>query len=258
MNTFSRYILKSFLWHFLLLLIGFTALLQLFDLLSNSTDILRDHLGKISAVFEYGALRLPEIVSFLVPFAVLMGALVTLGKMERNNEIMAYKAAGAPYFTVLWAFLPAVGLVAVLHFFLADRIVPISIQALTQQDLSVERTKSKNEAKDEHLFVQEGRYVVEAGAVGHDGTTLSHLRIYERNDNGKVVRQIFANDARYDASNELWHLNNVWTTIVPEDGASLTEHTEKWDWKTRLTPAEFSDLVERPQAMTIEKIWGFI
>lgn len=258
MNTFSRYILKSFLWHFLLLLIGFTALLQLFDLLSNSTDILRDHLGEISAVFEYGALRLPEIISFLIPFTVLMGALLTLGKMERNNEIMAYKAAGAPYFTILWAFLPAVGLVAVLHFFLVDRIVPLSIQALTQQELSVEKTKSKNKAKIEPLFVQEGRSVVEAGAVGQDGTTLSHLRIYERNDNGKVVRQIFANDARYDASNELWHLNNVWTTTVPEGGASLTEHTEKWDWKTRLTPAEFSDLVERPQAMTIEKIWGFI
>ena len=115
MSTFSRYVLKSFLWQFLLLLIGFTALLQLFDLLNNSTEILQDHMGQMSALVEYAVLRLPEIVSFLVPFAVLMGALVTLGKMETNNEIMAYKAAGAPYFTVLWAFLPAVGIVAVLH-----------------------------------------------------------------------------------------------------------------------------------------------
>jgi len=258
MNTFARYVLKSFLWQFLLLLIGFTALLQLFDLLNNSADILQDHMGQISAVFEYAALRLPEITSFLVPFAVLMGALVTLGKMERNNEIMAYKAAGAPYFTVLWAFLPAVGIVAILHFFLADRIVPLSIQALIQQDLSVERTKSKNEAKDEPLFVQEGKSVVEAGAVGQDGTVLSHLRIYERDNDGKIIKQIFANDAHYDATAELWHLSNVWTTTIPQGDAARTEHTETWDWKTQLTPAEFSDLVEKPQAMTLGKIWGFI
>lgn len=258
MNTFSRYVLKSFLWQFLLLLIGFTALLQLFDLLNNSADILDDHMGKISAVFEYAALRLPEIASFLVPFAVLMGALVTLGKMERNNEIMAYKAAGAPYFTVLWAFLPAVGIVAILHFFLADRIVPISIQTLIARDLTAERNKSKNEAKDDPLFVQEGNSVIEAGAVGQDGMILSHLRIYERDTTGKIVRQIFANDAHYDAAEETWHLTNVWTTIVPPGGAAQTEHSEKWDWKSRLTPAEFSDLVEKPQAMTLGKIWGFI
>ncbi|WP_374313256.1 LPS export ABC transporter permease LptG [Dongia sp.] len=258
MNTFSRYVLKNFLWQFLLLLIGFTALLQLFDLLNNSADILNDHMGRISAVFEYAALRLPEITSFLVPFAVLMGALVTLGKMERNNEIMAYKAAGAPYFTVLWAFLPAVGIVAVLHFFLADRIVPVSIQTLIARDLTAERNKSKNEAKDEPLFVQEGNSVIEAGAVGQDGMVLSHLRIYERDAEGKIVRQIFADDAHYDAAEETWRLINVWTTVVPPDGAAQTLHSERWDWKSRLTPAEFSDLVEKPQAMTLGKIWGFI
>jgi lipopolysaccharide export system permease protein len=258
MNTFSRYILKSFLWQFLLILIGFTALLQLFDLLNNSADILRDHMGRMGAIFEYAVLRLPEIVSFLVPFSVLIGALITLGKMERNNEIMAYKAAGAPYFTVLWAFLPAVGIVALLHFFVADRIVPMSIQMLSARDLSVERSKSKNQGKEDPLFVQEGNSVVEAGAVGVDGTILSHLRIYERDESGKIVRQIFAEDAHYDAAKEAWRLTDVWKTTIPSDGATQTEHIDAWEWQSQLTPAEFSDLVERPQAMTFGKIWGFI
>lgn len=258
MNTFGRYVLTSFLWQFLLMLFGFTALLQLFDLLNNSTDILRDHLGKISAVFMYATLRLPEIISFIVPFAVLMGALITLAKMERNNEIMAYKAAGAPYFTLLWAFLPAVGVIALFHFFVADRIVPLSIQALIQQEVSAERTKSKSDVKTESVFVQEGNSVIEAGTVSQNGSVLTDIRIYVRDDNGKVVKQIFADYARYDATNELWRLTSVWTTIVPEGSPAQADHSEAWDWKTNLTPAEFSDLVERPQAMTLGKIWGFI
>ncbi|WP_374383578.1 LPS export ABC transporter permease LptG [Dongia sp.] len=258
MSTFSRYVLKNFLWQFMLLLIGFTALLQLFDLLNNSADILQDHMGQMSALLEYAALRVPEIVSFLVPFAVLMGALVTLGKMETNNEIMAYKAAGAPYFTVLWAFLPAVGIVAFLHFIVADQVVPRSIQALIARDLSVERSKSKNEAKDEPLFVQEGNSVVEAGAVGQEGSILSHVRIYQRDDVGKIVSQIYANEARFDAKDEKWKLSNVWTAVVPADDAVQTTYSATWEWKTRLTPAEFSDLVERPQAMTLGKLTGFV
>lgn len=258
MNTFGRYVLRSFLWQFLLLLIGFTALLQLFDLLNNSTDILEDHAGQMSAVAEYALLRLPEIASFLTPFVVLMAALITLGRMERSNEILAYKAAGAPYFTVLWAFLPAVGIVAVLHFFLADRIVPISIQTLIARDLTVERTKAKNEAKEDPLFVQDGNMVVEAGAVGQDGAALSHLRIFQRDETGKLVRQVFADDAHYDAAAEKWHLDHVWTTLIPAGKAAETTYVENADWTTQLTPAEFSDLVERPQAMTLGKIWGFV
>lgn len=257
MSTFSRYVLRSFLWQFLLLLIGFTALLQLFDLLNNSADILQDHQGQMVAVAEYALLRLPEIASFLIPFIVLMAALITLGRMERANEIMAYKAAGAPYFTVLWAFLPAVGIVAVLHFFLADRIVPMSIQTLIARDLSVERSKSKNEAKDNPLFVQEGSSVVEAGAVGQDGAVLSHVRIYQRNEIGNVTKQIFADDAHYDPVTGTWRLTNVWTTNFPNGKAAQTGHVDQSDWPTRLTPAEFSDLVEKPQAMTLGKIYGF-
>ncbi len=258
MNTFTRYILKSFLWHFLLLLIGFTALLQLFDLLNNSTDILQDHEDQMSALFEYAALRLPEIVSFLIPFAVLMGTLITLGKMENNNEIMAYKASGAPYFSILWAFLPAVGIVAALHLYVADQVVPRSIQALIARDLSTERSKSKNSAKDDPLFVQEGNSVVEAGAVGREGAELSHLRIFERNESGKIVSQIYASEAQYDATNEVWHLKDVWATTVPTDGSAQTSHADTWDWQSQLTPAEFSDLVEKPQAMTLRKILGFV
>lgn len=258
MNTFSRYVLRSFLWQFLLLLIGFTALLQLFDLLNNSADILEDHGGQLSAVAEYALLRLPEIASFLTPFIVLMSALLTLSRMERANEILAYKAAGAPYFTVLWAFLPAVGVVAVLHFFLADQIVPISIQTLIARDLTVERAKAKNETKEDPLFVQDGDMVVEAGAVGQDGSVLSHLRIYQRDEIGKLVKQMFADEAHYDAAAGMWHLTHVWTTILPPGKAADTTYVEKSDWTTRLTPAEFSDLVERPQAMTLGKIRGFV
>jgi lipopolysaccharide export system permease protein len=257
MNTFSRYILRSFLWQFLLLLIGFTALLQLFDLLNNSADILKDHNGQIGAVAEYALLRLPEIASFLTPFVVLMAALITLGRMDRANEILAYKAAGAPYFTILWAFLPAVGIVAFLHFLLADQIVPMSIQALTARDLTVERAKPKNEAKEDPLFVQDGNMVVEAGAVGQDGAELSHLRIYQRDEVGKVKEQVFADDARYDVTAEIWHLSHVWTTVIPAGKAANTTYVDAASWKTNLTPAEFSDLVEKPQAMTFRKIHSF-
>ncbi|MFN3397801.1 MAG: LPS export ABC transporter permease LptG [Sulfurimicrobium sp.] len=254
MNTFSRYVLRSFLVQFALFLISFTALLQLFDLLSNSADILRDHGGRLSAVLEYAVLRLPEIASFLVPFVVLMSTLTTLGRMERSNEIMAYKAAGAPYFSILWAFLPAVGLVAVLHFVLADQIVPRTTQALVAFKLDAEFAKAPNKDKDESLFVQDGSSVVEAGGISHDGNRLNDVRIYERDSNGNIVKEVFADEARFDVASETWVLMRVWTTSIIKQQPVQTEYVESQAWDTVLTPAEFSDLVERPQAMSFAKL----
>lgn len=258
MSTFSRYVLRSFLMQFVLFLIGFTALLQLFDLLNSSADILVDHNGKISAVFKYAALRLPDIMSFLIPFVVLMSALTTLGRMERGNEIMAFKAAGAPYFAVLWAFLPAVGLVAVLHFLLADQIVPRTTQALIAFDMEAERAKSPNKAKDESTFVQDGNSIVEAAVIAEEGNRLSHVRVYQMDASGNIVREIYAGDVHYDVKAEKWTMNDVWTMNVSRNQATETSYSETQPWETQLTPAEFSDLVERPQAMSFGKLRDFV
>lgn len=258
MNTFTRYVLRNFLVQFILYLVSFTALLQLFDLLNNSADILADHNGRLGAVVEYAFLRLPEIASFLVPFVVLMSALSTLGRMERGNEIMAYKAAGAPYVAVLWAFLPAVGMVAVLHFFLADQLVPRAMQELVAFELEAERSKGPNKDVEESLFVQDGTSVVEAGGISHDGNHLDHVRIYERDQAGNIVKEIYADEIRYDVTSETWTMGRIWSTIVVRQQSTQTVYSENQAWETVLTPAEFSDLVERPQAMSFSKLSDFV
>jgi lipopolysaccharide export LptBFGC system permease protein LptF len=99
-------------------------LLQIVDLLNNSDEVLDPHPRDVGAVCEYALWRLPELAVFLIPFSVLMAALLSLAKFERSNETLALKSAGAPYYQILLAFLPAVGLVAALHFALTDQLVP--------------------------------------------------------------------------------------------------------------------------------------
>ena len=50
MSTFSRYILRVFFVQMALLLISFAALLQVFDLLSNSITVLSRSDGKLSGL----------------------------------------------------------------------------------------------------------------------------------------------------------------------------------------------------------------
>jgi lipopolysaccharide export system permease protein len=254
MSTFSRYVMRVFFAQLALLLISFTALLQVFDLLSNSIDVLNRGGGHFSALLLYAGLRLPEIVSFLTPFGVLLATLMTLGRLERDNEILAFKASGAPYNAVLLSFLPAVILVGAAHFVLADQVVPRAINAMVQRDIYVDRS-SKDD--DEPVFIQDGRAVVEVTTVGKNGATLKTLRIFERGDDGILVRLLQAAEAHYDTQQRQWALSDIWSTSIVPDHPSQAVHNDAMIWKTTLTPAEFSNLIELPQAMTLAKIWSF-
>jgi lipopolysaccharide export system permease protein len=254
MRTFSRYVLRVFFVQMALLLLSFTALLQVFDLLSNSIEVLSRGDGHFNALALYAVLRLPEIVSFLTPFAVLLATLMTLGRLERDNEILAFKAAGAPYNAVLLCFLPAVLLVGLAHFVLADQIVPRAINAMVQRDIYVDRSSKYD---NDSVFIQDGRSVVEVASVGKYGATLKEMRIYQRGENGVLVQVRQAAEARYDTKLQHWTLSDVWTTSIVPDQPSQAVHRAEMTWETTLTPAEFSNLIELPQAMTLAKIWSF-
>ncbi|HET6162014.1 MAG TPA: LptF/LptG family permease [Dongiaceae bacterium] len=256
MMTFTRYALRTFLWNFFVLWISFTSLLQVVDLLNNSDEVLDRHPRDAGAVVEYAIWRLPELAVFLIPFSVLMAALLSLAKFERSNETLALKSAGAPYYQILLAFLPAVGLVAVMHFTLTDQIVPRSIDHLMERDLYVDK-KSKSDEDDQRVWVQDGDMIVEVGQVDKQGLELFNMRLYTRDDSGNITEQKFVHHAIFDVGTRKWTLQEVEDTkVVPGHATNVaTTATEPWD--TKLGPQEFSELIERPQAMTTKRLWSF-
>jgi len=257
MMTFSRYALRTFLWNFFVLWISFTSLLQVVDLLNNSDEVLDRHPRDAGAVIEYAIWRLPELAVYLIPFSVLMATLLSLAKFERSNETLALKSAGAPYYQILLAFLPAVGLVAALHFMLTDQVVPRSINHLMVHDLYVDKKSKNDDEEDQRVWVQDGDIIVEVGQVEKQGLELFDMRLYRRDDIGNVTDQKFARHATFDVATRKWTLEQVEDTkVIPGHPTEITSiATELWD--TKLGPQEFSELIERPQAMTTKRLWSF-
>jgi len=256
MMTFMRYALRTFLWNFGVLWLSFTSLLQIVDLLNNSDEVLDRHPRDMGAVVEYALWRLPELAVFLIPFSVLMATLLSLAKFERANETLALKSAGAPYYQILLAFLPAVGLVAAMHFVLTDQLVPRAINHLMERDLYVEK-KSKFDEEDQRVWVQDGETIVEVGQVTSQGLELYNMRLYLRDATGNISDQRFVRHATFDVTTRKWTLEGIEDTkVVPDQPTEITTaQSEVWD--TNLGPEEFSELIERPQAMTTARLWSF-
>jgi lipopolysaccharide export system permease protein len=257
MMTFTRYALKTFMWNFCVLWISFTSLLQIVDLLNNSDEVLDRHPRDVGAVVEYAIWRLPELAVFLIPFSVLMAALLSLAKFERSNETLALKSAGAPYYQILLAFLPAVGIVAALHFTLTDQVVPRAINHLMERDLYVDKKSKNDDEEDQRVWVQDGDIIVEVGQVEEQGTELFNMRLYQRDEVGNVTHQRFVRHATFDINTRKWTLEKIQDTKVIPDKPTEVSTIESEPWDTKLGPQEFSELIERPQAMTTKRLWSF-
>ncbi len=104
--TFSRYIARTYLGHFIGLLLGLLLIVYLFD----TVELIRRASKKddipLTLVMQMGLLKLPEVAQILLPFAVLFSAMFTLSRLTKRLELVVARAAG---FSV-WQFMaPIIG-----------------------------------------------------------------------------------------------------------------------------------------------------
>ena len=161
-------------------------------------------------------------------------------------------------YLVLGSFLPAVGLVGALNFVMSDQIVPSSVAALLNLNLYPDKKSKTTDGQFNDIWVQDGMAVVEASSVDRLGTPLHQVWLYQRSDDGNLQTVLHAETATFEKKQKAWMLTNVLQTTVSADRGAETKPVPDQLWSTRLTPAEFSNLVEVPQAMSLKKIWRFI
>ncbi|MDF2493067.1 LptF/LptG family permease, partial [Sphingomonas sp.] len=93
-KTVALYMGRMFLVRTFGILAGLVLVLQALDLLGESGKILAVPGNTDAQVWQYMSLRVPQIIARFLPFAVLLGTILTLITMNQNSEIVALKSSG--------------------------------------------------------------------------------------------------------------------------------------------------------------------
>lgn len=99
MHIIDRYILKSFIFNFLGGLFLFLFLYIIIDLFGHLDEVLKNKVP-IFVLRDYYLTFLPVIFSRIAPVASLLACLYTLGRLNRNNEILALRTSGLSIFQI--------------------------------------------------------------------------------------------------------------------------------------------------------------
>lgn len=181
-RTVAIYMARLFLVRTFAIMLALAMVLQTLDLLSETGDILAYAGNGQAQILTYVSLRIPQIVSFLLPFCVLLGTILTLSTMNQNSEIVALKAAGLSAHQVLAPLLVASLCVAALSFGFNERIVTRATATLTQWKavdygpLPIDRGDRSN------VWVRDGDDLIEVDQIRGRGEAaqLGGITLYER------------------------------------------------------------------------------
>ncbi len=245
----TRYVTVQFLRRFLFILLGFVALVQLFDVLSNADDIVSKFGTGIVPLLRYIMYRLPSTVALAMPFAVLIGALLTLLYLAQNNEIMALKSTGMSFYRVMLGFLPIGIAIAITHFLVTDQLAPRALRALAQYEETTNQARpgGAQQAMSDAVWIRDRGMLVRADHVVRDGSILWQVEIIDRDPTGIMTERRLAKRAQY--ADKKWTLFDVSVLKINGENRDIaTVPSQPWD--TTLRPADFADQTIPPNEFT--------
>ncbi|MBI1391389.1 MAG: LPS export ABC transporter permease LptG [Alphaproteobacteria bacterium] len=249
-GVFVRYVGRMFVTRFIGLLIFFIVILQMLDLLNNSTEIYAADGADWRSIVNYIALRSPQIASQFAPFAALLGVVATLSTLNQRSEITIMRSAGMSAQRVLRPIGVVCLMIVIAHVAFHEFVVVRATERLSYweaNDYAVNLPPQK-ETRTNVTFANGEEFIDAASAAREDGVThLDDVIIYKLNDDGLAETVEEAERATFQAGVG-WVLENVRTLSVL--GNEVIRQASK-PWETTLDPAILFAVTLKPERTSI-------
>jgi lipopolysaccharide export system permease protein len=209
----SWWLLKRLATNVLFVSLGLAALLTVFDSLAHGGEVAAGAENPLLPMLYYALLRFPAILLFLVPFSVLIAALITFGSLSAQWEIVALEATGFTLnrISVIFAF-AATGL-GVLAFWVGDRVLPPAFESLEEwEQRGYSGLPGLDLAPKQPEWLASESYIARLSGVSGDGAILESPTLLRLNDDGVMTLYLRAQRAVYQS--EGWELQQVAENVL--------------------------------------------
>jgi LPS export ABC transporter permease LptF/LPS export ABC transporter permease LptG len=228
------YLLKNFCGFFLLVMVGFVFLFEIFTFFELLDNIAKNHTPFL-VVVNYFRFLVPFLFYHLAPFAVLVAAMVTLGVMSKNNEVVAIKAGGVSLYRLAW---PIIGTGAVLAaglLVLSNTYLPYFNQ---RQDALLNQIKGK----PAQTYLRPNRSWIQGASTGTPNRKFYNYAVFDPESKPvlfgglnvfevdpatfQLRRRIHATRAEWSPELNVWVLKDGWVRDFDAGNESASHYSQ--------------------------------
>jgi lipopolysaccharide export system permease protein len=227
---------RIFVLRSLAVLAALVLVLMTLDLLGEAGDILEVPGNGDAELWRYVSLRVPQLISRFLPFAVLLGTLITLATLNQNSEVISMKAAGISAHQIIAPLVVASLGIAAISFVFNERIVTRATETLSSWEKVDYGPVPRDSGIRPNVWVRWGDDLVMAREVRGQGpsTELRGVSIYDRR--WETLKSIIT-AGRATRHNGVWRLERTETFDV-DTGA--TSRSPSLDYGAGLDPSQFT------------------
>jgi LPS export ABC transporter permease LptG len=202
----DRYVIRNFLQAYFYCIAGFISIWLIFDISDNISTFIDEHFGILLTV-RYYATQVPQVFIILLPVALLLALLFSLGRMSRANEIVSMLTAGVSIPRVLLPLI-GIGLLTVaassaLNYSLAPHAEMAKKNFLAtarSHQYSIQGQIFRNRTDLRTWFIQSFR-------PNHN--IFNNVQVLQQDANDNIVTNYLAARATYYADTKAWELDQV-------------------------------------------------
>src|ERR1700730_12887968 len=211
----DRYVIRNFLQAYIYCIAGFLSIWLIFDISDNISTFIDEHFG-FGLTARYYATQVPQVFIILLPVALLLALLFSLGRMSRSKEIVSMLTAGISIPRLLTPLI-AMGLVTVgASFALNYELAPHAelakknfIATARAHEVNVQGQIFRNRTDLRTWFIQSFR-------PGHN--IFNNVQVLQQDAHDNIVENYLTPRATYHAESKTWEFENVKVVLYDAAG----------------------------------------
>ncbi|MBF0525783.1 MAG: LPS export ABC transporter permease LptG [Deltaproteobacteria bacterium] len=256
MKIITNYALREFTKLFCFCLAAFIAIFLTVDFFEK---VDRFAVAKVSTVtmIYFFLLKIPQILVLMIPVAVLMGIMLCLGILYRNNEITAMKSCGISMNQLAYPFLLVCLLCSLLSFSIDQKIVPHASEVVNRiWELQIEKKPAESFYLNEKIWFRGSNSIYNIQVYQKDKKVFEGVTIYFLDKDFNLVKRLDAKRAQWVDGKWLFH--NGLTQIKDPDGSFRTTRfsVELIDLPEK--PSDLEHVIKNSEEMTVAEISNYI
>ncbi len=258
MRILDRYVLQSVFKIFLTCLLVFVFLYIVIDIVSFLEEILKQKVEPVILI-KYYLSYLPIIFVQVSPFCCLLAVLYSFGRLNRDNELIAMRAAGLSVFQISRTAIILGALISLLVFWVNDRLVPASLVLTHKIKEQMESGTKKSKDKGQEAIINLSMYGLKnrlffVNKFSPATNTMEGIVILEQDPHQNITKKIVANKGVYKDGS--WFFYRLVTYELDENDQIKGEphYADEEVMDISETPQEFLSQRQSPDSMNIGQI----
>ncbi len=252
MRTLDRYLGRTVIAAAVTVTVALVAAFTFFAFLDELNDVGKGGYTVMGAL-QFVLLRVPALTYQLFPIAALIGALLGLGTLVANGEMVAIRAAGVSLGRTIVAVMKSALLLVVAAMLIGEFVAPRTEQfarnfrSLALSDQIALRTRNGFWARDGNSFINI-RTVL-------PGDRVENIYIYEFDNHSNLRVSTYAKSAQY--TNQQWLLYDIKQTTF-NDNEIRVRRVARAVWESLLRPELIGMVVIDPNNLSMWDLTNYV